>query len=256
MRQPGRATWVVAAVLAAGCAFRRPAPSLGPPVDAETLFAPLAARRAAVTSLRARARVKSGLARLWTREALLVRRPDAVRIDVLSPMGLALAVGTVAKTLWAYPPADGIRYEGAATPVNFARLLGTPVEVPDLIDILLGLPPYRDAIAPPAVEPVVGGEYRVLLRFADGAQTLWFATTSHALLRVEETRTGAPLLRVSFSDYRDGMPHGLEVSAPDAGRAVSLAYDSIEPNAAIDPALFAPPPAPQVLPLEAIRGPG
>ena len=92
MWRPGRGTWVMAAVLAAGCAFRRPGPALGPPVSAETLFAPLAARRLAVTSLRARARVKSGLARLWTREALLVQRPDAVRIDVLSPMGLALAV--------------------------------------------------------------------------------------------------------------------------------------------------------------------
>jgi hypothetical protein len=256
MRQPGRATWVVAAVLAAGCAFRRPVPSLGPPVSAETLFAPLAARRVAITSLRARARVKSGLARLWVREALLVRRPDAVRMDVLSPMGLALAVGTISKTLWAYPPADGIRYEGAATPGNFARLLGAPVDVPDLIDILLGLPPHRDAVAPPDVEAVADGEYRVDLRFAEGAQTLWFATASHALLRVEESRTGAPLLRVSFTDYRDGMPHGLEVSAPDAGRAVSLTYDTVEPNAVIDPALFAPPPASQVLPLEAIRGPG
>jgi hypothetical protein len=246
----------VAAVLVAGCALRRPGPALGPPVSADALFAPIAARRAAITSMRARARVKSGLARLWTREALLVRRPDAVRIDVLSPMGLALAVGTVAKTLWAYPPSDGIRYEGSATPANFARLLGAPVEVPDLIDILLGLPPRREAVAPPAVEAVAGGEYRVELRFAEGSQTLWFSASSLALLRVEETRTGAPLVRVSFSDYRDGMPHGLEVSAPDAGTAVSLAYDTVEPNVVLDPALFAPPPAPQVMPLDAIRGPG
>jgi hypothetical protein len=28
-------------------------------------------------------------------------------------------------------------------------------------------------------------------------------------------------------------------------------YDAIEPNAVLDPALFAPPPAPRVLPLEA-----
>jgi hypothetical protein len=256
MRRPGRGTWAVVAVLAAGCAFRRPGPALGPPVSAETLFAPLAARRVAVTSLRARARVRSGLARLWTREALLVQRPDAVRIDILSPMGLALAVGTVSRTLWAYPPADGIRYEGSATPGNFARLLGAPVDVPDLIDILLGLPPHREAVTPPAVEAVADGEYRVELRFAEGAQTLWFSTSSLALLRVEESRAGAPLLRVSFSDYHDGMPHGLEVSAPDAGKTVSLAYDAVEPNAVLDPALFAPPPAAQVMPLEAIRGPG
>src|SRR5439155_294411 len=88
------------------------------PVTAEGLRGDLAARRAAITSLRARARLKSGVTGLWTREALLVRRPDAVRIDVLSPFGLALAVGVQGPLLWAYPPAESTRYEGSASAAN------------------------------------------------------------------------------------------------------------------------------------------
>src|SRR2546425_9323940 len=101
-------------------------------------------RRRAITSLRARAQIASGVARLWTREAVLVRRPSAVRIDVLSHAGLVLALGTEGASLWAYPPMQAIRYEGSATPENLARFLGTPVSVPDLVDILLGLPPQRE----------------------------------------------------------------------------------------------------------------
>src|SRR2546425_6588027 len=58
-------------------------------------------RRRAITSLRARAQIASGVARLWTREAVLVRRPSAVRIDVLSHAGLVLALGTEGASLWA-----------------------------------------------------------------------------------------------------------------------------------------------------------
>ncbi|TMB03339.1 MAG: hypothetical protein E6J57_03540, partial [Deltaproteobacteria bacterium] len=74
---------VVGVLPLAGCFWR--VPRVLRAVTAEELLADLAARRAAVTSLRARARLRSGLTGLWTREALLVRRPDAVRIDVLSP---------------------------------------------------------------------------------------------------------------------------------------------------------------------------
>src|SRR5207247_1483377 len=68
--------------------------------------------------------------------------------------------------------------------------------------------------------------------------------------RAEETRDGALALRVGFDDYRDGFPHLVEVAVA-GGAAARLAYDAVEPNAPVDPALFAPPPASRVLPLEA-----
>src|SRR5207249_3993191 len=139
---------VVGVLPLAGCFWR--GPRVLRAVTAEELLADLAARRAAVTSLRARARLRSGLTGLWMREALLVRRPDAVRIDVLSPFGLALAV--------------------------------------------------------------------------------------------------------AFDDYRDGFPHLVEVGAA-SGATARLAYEAVERNAPVDPALFAPPPAARVLPLEAAPPP-
>src|SRR5262245_63052649 len=114
-------------------------------VGPEQLLDALAARRASVTSLRARARLKAGLAGLWTRQAVLVQRPGEVRMDVMSPFGLALARGTQRDLLWAHSPSQQVRYEGEATPLNLARFLGAPVSVGARVYIQLGLPPARVA---------------------------------------------------------------------------------------------------------------
>jgi outer membrane lipoprotein-sorting protein len=230
------------------------APRAVRPAGADELLAVLAARREAVTSLRARARLRQGMSCLWTREALVVQRPDAVRIDVLSPFGLALALGTEGERLWAYPPSQATRYEGPATPENVTRFLGAPVSVADVVDVLLGVPPARTAVGDPEVTVTRAGEHRLTLPLADGQQTIWFAGDTLTVLRAEEVRPGGTVLRVTFEDYRDGFPHGLTVEVEPGSAGARIAYDSIEPNVRLDASLFAPPPAARVLPLEAAPG--
>ena len=242
-----RSTLCVLAFVAAGCAAR--VPRVLQPATATELLDGLAARRVALTSLRARARLRAGVSGLWVREALLVRRPDAVRIDVLSPFGLTLAVGARGSLLWAYPPSAGTRYEGDATPENLARFLGAPVAVPDVVSILLGGPPQREPAAPSSLARTRDGEYRLTLPLTGGTQTIWFAGDTLTVRRAEETRGPTLALRVVFDDYRDGFPHVIDVAGPTAG--ARLAYDAVELNAPLDPAVFAPPPAARVLPLEA-----
>lgn len=224
------------------------------PVGADELLTALAARRQAVTSLRARARLRSGLSGMWTRQAVVVQRPDAVRIDVLSPFGLALALGAQGERLWAYPAGEATRYEGPATPANLTRLLGAPVSVADVVDVLLGVPPARTAVGPPEVAVTPEGEHRLTLPLAGGRQTIWFAGDTLAVLRAEEVREGGAVLRVAFEDYRAGFPHALTVEAAPGAAGARLAYDWVEPNAPVDGALFAPPPAGRVLPFEAAPG--
>jgi hypothetical protein len=240
--------WLVAVLAAAGCAGR--GPRVARPSTAVELLDALAARRAAVTTLRARAHLKSGVSGLWVREAVVVRRPDEIRIDVLSPFGLALAIGVAGDRLWAYPPARATRYEGDASPENLVRFLGAPVAVPDVVDLLLGVPPARAPAAPPVVSTTPDGEYRVTVPLASGTQTLWFAGHGGLVRRAEETRDDRAVLRVAFDDYREGFPRVVDVSSED-GPSARLVYDTVEPNAPVDPAVFAPPPAPRVLPIEA-----
>jgi hypothetical protein len=249
---PARHLAIVAAFLIAGCALHR-RPALRPTTAAELLDA-LAARRAAIGSLRARARLRSGVSALWVHEAVVVRRPDAVRIDVLSPFGLALAVGVVAGELWAYPPAQATRYQGPATPATLGRFLGTPIAVPDVVDVLLGVPPARAPVGPPVLSTTRDGEYRLAVPLAHGVQTIWFAGDTLVVRRAEETEDGRLVLGVVFDDYRDGFPHVLDVAALP-GPAARLTYDAVETNAPLDAGVFTPPPASRVLPLEAAPAP-
>jgi outer membrane lipoprotein-sorting protein len=214
----------------------------------EELLASLAARRAAVTSLRARVRLRTGVARIWTRQAVLVQRPSAIRVDVLSPFGLALAMGTEGHTLWAFPPQQGVRYEGPASPANLARILGTPLAVEDLVDVFLGAAPSRTPAAPPLLDHDRDG-WVLTIAYRGGTQTLRFTPDTHELASVEERGDGGAPVRVVFADYEDGFARALDLVAAD-GRTASIAYDQVERNAPIDPAAFAPPPAPRVLPLE------
>ena len=173
---------------------------------------------------------------------------------MLSPFGLALAVGLRGPLLWAYPPAQRTRYEGDASPANLARFLGAPVAGTDVVDLLLGVPPSREPVAPPVVLVTAEREYQVTLPLAGGTQTIWFEGDTLLVRRAEETSGGTVALRVSFDDYHDGFPYALDVAAV-GGAAARLTYDAVEPNATVDPALFAPPPAARVLPLETAPSP-
>jgi hypothetical protein len=199
-------------------------------------------------------RLRSGLARVWTRQAVLVQRPSAIRIDVLSPFGLALALGTEGRTLWAFPPQQGVRYEGPASPANFARLLGTPLGVRDLVDVLLGVPPLRQAIGEPTLERD-GAEYVLTIRYRGGSQIVRFATDSLEMTHLEERPEGASPMQVTFGDYQDGFAHALDLVG-EGGVGASIAFDQIERNATIDASAFDPPAAPRVLPLERAAAPG
>jgi hypothetical protein len=243
---------VLVALTLAGCSLvrRGPGPIAGG-VSPEQLLGTLAARRESVTSLRARARLKAGLAGMWTRQAVLVQRPGEVRMDVLSPFGLALALGTQRDVLWAYSPSDQVRYEGEASPKNLARFLGAPVSVSDLVDILMGLPPARTATGSPTFAREPDQHIVITVPFDGGTQRLWFDPVTLVLERAEERRGDAVVFMVAFSDYREGFPYALDVASPLVGSSARLAYDAVEQNPALDATLFAPPSTPRVLPLEA-----
>ena len=204
--------------------------------------------------MRARVRLRSGLGRVWTRQAVLVQRPSAIRIDVLSPFGLALALGTEGRTLWAFPPQQGVRYEGPASPSNVARLLGTPLGVGDLVDVLLGVPPAHQAITTPTLERA-GGDWVLTVAYRGGTQLVRFTSDTLDIREVDERPDGAASVRVRFGDYADGFARALDLDG-DGGVTASIAFDDVERNALIDASVFLPPPAARVLPLERATTPG
>jgi hypothetical protein len=249
-----RATLLLVAVLGlAGCPGRAPLPRPSTPVDPSALLAGLEAQRSAVGSLRARAKLKSGVAGMWAREALVVERPTSVRVDVLSPFGLALALGTDGSRLWVFPPSEGVRYEGRATPENLARFLGAPVAIADLVDILLGVPPRRTPTGPVHVAWEEEA-WRLSVPHAAGVQELLVDPESSAVLEAIERGTGATTeVHVRFHDRRDGFPHAIDVHAPAIEVEARLRYADVEYNPTIDGSVFRGPTTVPARPLEVVR---
>ncbi len=255
MRPAVAPVWLLVALALAGCSLTRRGGPIPGGISPEQLLGTLDTRRASLTSLRARARLKAGLATIWTRQIVLAQRPGEVRMDVLSPFGLALAIGAERGELWAYSPSDQVRYEGEASPANLARFLGAPVSVVDLVDILMGLPPARAATGPPSFARDPDQHIVITIPFDGGTQRLRFDPLTLLLERAEERRGDVVTFTVAFSDYRDGFPYALDVASPLAGSSARLAYDTVEANPALEATLFAPPAAPRVLPLDAAAAP-
>lgn len=249
----GAAILLVAALAAAGCPGRVQLPRPATSIDPTRLLSDLDAQRSVVGGLRARAKLRSGVAGIWAREAVVVERPRSVRVDVLSPFGLALAVGTDGSLLWVYPPSEGVRYEGMATPENLARFFGIQVAIEDLVDILLGLPPRR---VPVGAVTVAWQEraWRVEVPHASGVQILHVDPESRAVLEAVEHAEGETgEVRVRFHDRRDGFPHAIDVSAPEIDVDARLRYADVEYNPTIDASVFAGPTSVPARSLEVVR---
>jgi len=139
---PVLATFIVS--LLAGCAAHRtvalhPAPAFLP--SAAELEAALAARRAGVRSLRALAhlRYRGPEGADTSREAIVVARPDRLRVEVLSVFGSLFVLTADDGALTAYARQEGTVYRGQASPENLWRYARLWLPVNDLVDIVLSL---------------------------------------------------------------------------------------------------------------------
>ncbi len=114
--------------------------------------------------------------------------------------------------------------------------------------MFLGVPPAHQTIGEPVLERD-GDDYVLTLQYRGGSQVVRFAADTLQMTRVEERPEGAAPLQGTFADYRDGFARALDLVG-ERGVTASIAFDEIEPNAAIDVSAFDPPAAPRVLPLD------
>src|SRR5205823_5234338 len=128
---------VLFALLCSGCAAHRSlAPHLAPAVLPSTtdLQATLAARRDAVRSLRALARLRyrDPAESNSSREAIVVARPDRLRVEVLSVFGSVFVLTADDGALTAYARQEDTVYRGQASPENLWRYARLWLPVADL----------------------------------------------------------------------------------------------------------------------------
>ncbi len=262
MRHRLRAALIVGISVAAGCTAARPG-SLGAPAtlpSAAELESQLAARHDAVHSVRALAHLRyrdpeqSGTAR----EAILVERPDRLRVEVFSLLGSVFLVTTNAGAITVYARQDNTVYRGAASPENLARYARVGLPVSDLIDLVLATPAPRPADQDRVSFDTVRGAVRLVRTLADRQQSVWFSPASLPVAVEERGADGQLAWQATFGAYEDhgGVPIAtqLNVELPRWSRSLELALRDVDVNPPLDSALFAfhTPPGSKEVTLESI----
>ena len=239
-------------------ASRHPEPATLP--TAAELQNTLAARRASLRSLRALARIRYREADDSTssREALVVARPDRLRIEVLSVFGSMFVLTADNGRLTAYARQENTVYRGQASAQNLWRYARVALPVNDLVDLVLGTPPARHAQRTYVSFDRDTGRVGLWQDLDAGAQLAWFSDTGLPLAAEESDANGRPKWRATFSEYQS---HGalpvsthITLDVPRWKRSLEIALEDVDVNPSLDASIFALqiPPGSKVVDLDGV----
>lgn len=225
-RRSLRSLILVGLLLLAGCA--RALPPLRAPIgeEARRAVALLAARWQEFSDLRTLVdlEIRRGRERHVLTGVLLVKAPDSVRFEALSPFGQPVLLVTIHDGwLTAYNAGTDEATVGPATPDTAAALLGLPLEPDDLAGVLSGraVPPkdlrVAEVLAPdeqgPSLE-LIGTVHR---------QRVWMDFTSGRVRQLDVTG-GRYEVRVTYLPETEDRPRGFDLSAGNDYLTASVRY--------------------------------
>jgi outer membrane lipoprotein-sorting protein len=234
---PPRIARAVAVVLVltglAGCAVRQvsnPSPTLPP----DTAVSALADRDRLLTSLQTPAIMDySGPSgHLKAREQFTARRPASLRVEAMSPLGVALIVAADEAQVAIFNPANNTLMRGAASATTLARFTRIPMAPAQAVQLLLGLAPDDSILADTPSSSRTEGKMRVV-SYA-GARTanyeLGFSDGLLALVRARDAASEATY-EVRYSDYRDigAIKFPFEIEARFFASATTIKFRYLDP---------------------------
>lgn len=226
--------------------------------EAAEIVHTMARRSDQFRSLRALARVdysgpdgKSGF-----QEAVLVQRPDRLRLETLTMLGAILIVTVNEKEIVGYHPREGLFLRGERTKKNLLRYTQIPLELHEITMLLVGLPPVDGKSA-------WRQEGSGLVFSNDGRKNDFVAFESEQAVPTLWERfddTGGVALSARFSDYKNTpqglFPSRIFIEAPPQGKKLDIRFEEPELNANLPAELFfqQKPAHAQELPIEALGG--
>jgi outer membrane lipoprotein-sorting protein len=233
--------------LLAGCTAMRPvvprAARATLPSVAE-LEAALAARRDTVRSMRAltRLRYHDPDQSVTSREAIVVARPDRVRVEVLSMFGTVFLLVADDGQMTAYARNENTVYRGQASPQNLQHYVRLGLPLDELVDVVLGTPPPGDGRAEVSFDEAAGA-IRLRRLAATGTETVWFSDATLPVAAEEVGADGAAHWRATFAAYEDhdGIPIAthIGIELPIWSQSMEIALQDVEVNPTLDHSAFA-----------------
>ena len=188
-------------------------------------------------------------------EAVLIQRPDKVRLETLTLLGAILIVTVNADQIAGLHPREGLYLRGKSSKENLFRYTRIPLELREMTRLLIGLPPVVTSAS-----WQIGGNslYRELN--GAGKEIVVFDLTREVPIRWYRLGSdGSAELSAAFDDF-SATPAGLfplkiTLEAADQPRSLEIVYQEPEVNVEIAPSLFVQekPPNAQEVPIEALE---
>jgi outer membrane lipoprotein-sorting protein len=186
---------------------------------------------------------------LKAKEDIVARRPNNLRVEARSPLGVALLVAAQGNQLAIFEPGKNRFMRGAATADTLYKYVRIPMAPADAVALLMGLSP-RD-FAPDNVPDSVSNEGAMTVAIygnsTSGTRQLGFADKQLAMVR-ETTPDGRVSYEVRYSDYHDigGVMFAYVVDAdfPTTQSHVTFRYVRPIVNGAVPDSTFVLTPAP------------
>jgi hypothetical protein len=234
----------MAAACFCACAARQPEVNVAQ-AQANTLALQLAVRDHAVDSLQTPAVMEySGPAgHFKAREQITVRRPASLRVEAMSPLGVALVVAADGGQVAIFDPAKNTLMRGPASAATLDRFAQIPMAPQQAVRLILALSPESALLAFPPSSSHDEGDSKVLsyARANGASDELGFAGSDLVMVR-EKSPDGQVLYEVRYSDYRDigalKFPYQVDASFPAAGTTLKLRYERPIIDGDIPDALF------------------
>jgi hypothetical protein len=189
-------------------------------------------------------------------EAVLVQRPDKVRLETLSLLGAILIITVNGDEIAGFHPRERLYLRGKSTKENLYRYTGIPFELQEMTRLLAGLPPVRNS-----ARWQIGGHslYREL--DGGGKEIVVFDLAREIPVRWYRLGPdGSAELSAAFENF-SATPAGLfpshitlEAEAAEKKRSLQIVYQEPEVNVEIAASLFhqEKPPNAKEVPIEAL----
>jgi hypothetical protein len=171
-------------------------------------------------------------------EAILVQRPDRLRLETLSYLGAILIVTVDGQQIVGFHPREGLFFRGQSSSENLLRYTQIPLELPEVTALLLGLPPVE-------LRALWRREKNSLVRDWDGGgkEVVTFDSQTPVPNKWERFGpTGEIQLSAQFAEYKSSpaglFPLKISVEAHTHGKRLEILYEEPELNVTLPLALF------------------
>jgi hypothetical protein len=219
--------------------------------QAQKLTAALAERDKRLDSMQTPAVMEytAGARHVKAKEEITLKRPGNLRVEAMSPFGVALLLAAQGTQLAIFEPGQNRFMRGQATADTLYRYVQIPMAPSDAVALLMGLAPPGFALNASADSVSYDGAMTIASyrNSESGIRELGFTDGNLAMVR-ETAGDGRVNYEVRYSDYHDiggvMFPYVVDAQFPATGSRVSFRYLRPIVNGVIPDSAFVLTPAP------------